>query len=123
LKTKSVKTFISVNDAIIRIANAKAGYRHIVSSAANEYSYEDPSWENGAFTEAILEALSNQTIATTKGKKQSDKNNDHLLTVTELYEFIAQRVPYLVQRTKKEPQHPHMTKAHQDADFPLFYLK
>ena len=120
---KGTPTFGSVNDAIIRIANAKAGYRHIVSSAANEFSYEDPSWENGAFTEAVLEALSNQSVTTNQGKKQSNQNKDQLLTVTELYEFIAQRVPYLVQKEKKEEQHPHMTQAHQEADFPLFYLK
>lgn len=90
---------------------------------ADEFSYEDPSWENGAFTEAILEALSNQSVSTNQGKMQSNKNKDQLLTVTELYEFIAQRVPYLVKKEKKEEQHPHMTQAHQEADFPLFYLK
>ena len=120
---KGTPTFGSINEAIIRIANAKAGYRHIVSSAADEFSYEDPSWENGAFTEAILEALANQSATTKSGSKQADQNKDQLLTVTELYEFIAHRVPYLVQKEKKEAQHPHMTQAHREADFPLFYLK
>jgi len=120
---KGTPSFGSINEAIIRIANAKAGYRHIVSSAADEFSYEDPRWENGAFTEAILEALANQTTSINKDKKQADQNKDHLLTVTELYEFIAERVPYLVQKEKKEAQHPYMTQAHREADFPLFYLK
>jgi hypothetical protein len=53
------------------------------SSSAGELSVEHGDWQNGAFTEALLEAL------------RSDPNGDGLLSVSDLSNYLNQRVPAL----------------------------
>jgi hypothetical protein len=54
----------------------------LASSSASQASREDPTWQNGAFTEAVLEALDGA----------ADGNRDGLLSGTELAEYVERRV-------------------------------
>lgn len=78
-----------------------SGLSAMVSSRADEASYEDIRWRNGAFTEAIIEGLKG-------GKADSDGNS--LITVDELWEYIKNRVPRLVLTVKNAAQHPRLLK-------------
>ncbi|NUO02922.1 MAG: caspase family protein, partial [Saprospiraceae bacterium] len=79
----------------------------LVSCRAEEYSYEDDQWENGAFTEGLIEA-----IRVFASRPQSiDLNNDKKLDMKELFVFVNKRVPELVQTKRPKPptsQHPMM---------------
>ncbi|NND32884.1 MAG: hypothetical protein HKN76_09855 [Saprospiraceae bacterium] len=101
-----------MNDLI----SATAGMEIFASCGDNEYSYEDPSWGNGAFTKAILEAFNNEAVdiggkklhadifAEVNGTK--DQGSDGVITIEELKLFVQQRVPHLVQSVKKRSQNP-----------------
>jgi hypothetical protein len=53
------------------------------SSKAGELSEEDSAWKNGAFTEALLEAL------------QSDAGRDGFIRIRDLSRHLSDRVPAL----------------------------
>jgi hypothetical protein len=57
----------------------------LTSSGAGEASREDARWQNGAFTEVLLEALGSGA--------DSDRNG--VLTVTELGGYLSRNVPRL----------------------------
>jgi|GEM_PF-1570852 len=79
----------------------------LVSCRAEEYSYEDDKWENGAFTEGLIQALH----AFSTRPEQLDLNADKKLDMAELFSFISIRVPELVQTKRPKPvtgQHPMM---------------
>lgn len=76
----------------------------IVSCQANEYSYEDDKWENGAFTKALIEGFEDFKV-----NKNVDTNKDNALDLQELFRYVERQVPVLV--SKKRPkaiteQHP-----------------
>ena len=54
------------------------------SSSAGELSVEDDAWQNGAFTEALLEALA-----------PGDPDGDGLVRVSDLSSHLSERVPAL----------------------------
>lgn len=87
------------------------GVTTIVSSQGNEASYEDRVWQNGAFTEAILEVF-NTSLA--------DTDKDHFITINEMWFYIRNRVPQLVQQVKGKPQHP-VLKVNELGDVAIFY--
>jgi hypothetical protein len=85
-------------------STTKTGINLMVSCRANEYSYEDDRWQNGAFTKAII-----QTLDDFKNRRFSDDNNDNALDVQELFRRVEKQVPQLVnQKRPKAPteQHP-----------------
>jgi len=88
-------------DKKIRELSEKRGFTTIVSSQGSEASYEDDAWQNGAFTEAIVEGLFNA---------RADEDNNRLITINELWHYIKARVPRLVERVKKKPQHPDLLR-------------
>lgn len=101
-----------MNDLI----NATAGMEIFASCAEQEFSYEDESWGNGAFTKAIIEAFHNETVEI-DGKKVNadifteingvkDHGSDGVITIEELKIFVQQRVPYLVKSVKRKEQNP-----------------
>jgi WD40 repeat protein len=72
----------------------------IAACDLHEQSYEDAQLEHGVFTQAILEALGQRFRA-------ADRNSDGSLTVEELYQYVARRVPELLQgRGVEYQQHP-----------------
>jgi Caspase domain/WG containing repeat len=69
----------------------------IFTSSNTELSYEDARWQNGSFTEAIVEALA-------QGKADSDK--DGIVTIQELADFVARRVRQLNEAAGYPAQYP-----------------
>lgn len=78
---------------IYRDLRRRTGAIVFSSSMGSEASYEHPEFENGAFTEAIAEALSS-------GK--ADTDDDGLVTTDELRAYVRDRVPALT----GDCQHP-----------------
>lgn len=98
-----------------RLIKASSGVEIIASCDDQQYSYEDESWGNGAFTKAIIEALRNERVEV-DGKtihadiyhdiNQKMAGSDGVITIEELRQFIGQRVPFLVKKTKNKMQTP-----------------
>ena len=95
---KGISSF-AINNAIKELNEQKSGTTTIVSSAADELSYEDKAWKNGAFTEAIIKGLQDGTC---------DKNGNKVVSIDELFGFIKKEVPQLVDKIKQQPQTPQM---------------
>lgn len=77
----------------------------ISSSQANQRSYEDESWKNGAFVTGILSALNN-----TEGKN-IDRNDDSLLSDDEFFDYIKKEVRDMVKEVKGKKQVPVRIKS------------
>lgn len=88
-----------INEAIDELNKQKTGTTTFSSCSNDEYSYEDVSWNNGAFTKAIVDACSTGA---------ADKNNNGLITLEELYNYIQLTVPKMVLDVKQKSQHPTM---------------
>ena len=103
----------AASKVMMDLINASSGMEIFASCGNNEFSYEDDSWQNGAFTKAIKEAFSNDWVDVIGGKMQADMYNnlgteaaqggDGIITIQELRNFVSKRVPYLVQKTKVNP--------------------
>ena len=91
----------------------RKGVTTIASSSGSESSYEDEAWQNGAFTESILEGMLN-------GRADQDRNQ--LITINELWYYIKERVPFLVQSVKEKAQHPQLI-ANELGDVAIFSIK
>ncbi len=115
----------NISDAINNLISAENSLRSIVSCSKDELSYEDPAWENGAFTEALIEAFNDVEGKTEKGNARANADGDAVLTMGELYGYLSERVPYLVKTTKpKAPkQHPFMPKNDKSEDLPLIFYE
>jgi hypothetical protein len=96
------------NRFIYRDLSRRTGAVVLSSSMGSEASLEGPAFENGAFTEAVLEALSG---------KAEDKNQDGVLQPQELRRYVQKRVPELTQ----DRQHPTLDRDNIHADFGLPY--
>lgn len=93
------------------IIHSTQGIEIISACGDGEYSYEDKSWENGAFAQSIIEAFSNQLMEVAGKKIRSDlfaehfgskrSGGDGIITLEELKLFIQQRIPYMVKTTLK----------------------
>jgi len=124
----------------IKAANAVTnGAATYFSCKADESSYEDPSWQNGAFTKAILEAFSGLPVKLAKdiplitdtGAGIADLPlmsesfaNDGLVAVGELDAFLQKRVPDLVKfKGAKVEQTPQFEiKTPMSRDITLFQI-
>ena len=95
------------------------GLEIFASCSSSEQSYESESWDNGAFTKAILEAFKDSKVEVNGRVIHSDiyrehstisgeleRGSDGVITIRELKEFIEQRIPYLVRTNKGKPQNP-----------------
>ena len=104
------------------IATRKNGLNMLVSCQSDEYSYEDDSWKNGAFTRALVNGI--QTFATHPASL--DLNADSALDMGELFGFIQKEVPALVEKKKPKPkttQRPKLILAEPDKQVMLFEVK
>ena len=68
----------------LRATVASGNVTVFTSSTAQEVSVECADWQNGAFTEALLEALT-----------RADTDHDSLIRVSDLSGYLADRVPAL----------------------------
>ncbi len=85
---------------IAELAAAQKGLNLLLSCRANEYSYEDDNWQNGAFTKTLVQAIEQFT----QRKSGLDLNNDNALNIEELYQNVQKQVPQLVQSKRPKPQ-------------------
>ncbi|MGA2641802.1 MAG: caspase family protein, partial [Spirochaetia bacterium] len=94
---------------INELASAENGAVVFASSTGSQYSYEDPTWGNGAFTKAILEGLGGAAIY---GSRDS-------VTVKELDLYLSERVKELT----GGKQTPTTTIPPNVPDFPIAMKK
>ncbi|MGM0556046.1 MAG: caspase family protein [Myxococcota bacterium] len=71
---------------IYRDLRRRTGAIVVSSSRGSEYSYESPEWKNGAFTEAVVEALTGDA---------ADRDDDGAVSTDELREYVREKVPEL----------------------------
>jgi hypothetical protein len=98
--------------ALFRLNQAAPGILAFQSCREKESSYENTAWENGAFTEALLEALRGQQLMLEGGADslEADRNKDGFLSIKELMDYTGRRVPLLLQEVGLNfPQHPQAT--------------
>ena len=70
---------------VLRAALATANVTVLTSSSGGEASRDDARWNNGAFTEVLLDALGSA----------ADTDRNGLVSITELTVFLTTRVPQL----------------------------
>lgn len=109
----------SVAPFITRIANASPGLVTFSSSTSNQLSYEQDSIQNGLFTEALINAFEVKSGL-------ADKDNNGIITISELDYFLKDEVRLLVKTLFKgtgRDQVPEMSSNNSlPDDFPLFYI-
>lgn len=101
------------------------GIATLSSCLPKELSYEDAGWGHGAFTAALLEALTNSTV-TDPGSGTAYRANtdgDRALTLRELYAFLQRRVPAIVHHKNGKEQHPHLQVEGFKTEIPVFLYK
>ncbi len=106
--------------ALELINSTYPGLNVLTSSQVNQLSYEDEAWQNGAFTESILDAFANRDCLDNNGMFKADVNGDDAVAFGELYEFLKRRVPSLVFDKKNKPQMPSRTETELGDDIPIF---
>ncbi len=57
-----------INSLVNELSNTENGAITFTSSTGKEFSLEDPSWGNGAFTKALIEGLTGKAVITGKEK-------------------------------------------------------
>lgn len=114
-------------DALMKLAALHPGMSTLTSCRANELSYEDAAWENGAFTEAILEAFANKICSDDTGTYHADANDNKIVTLGELYDFLQRRVPQMVSKQKTQApttQTPFMPESRlSKEDMPVYVIE
>jgi uncharacterized caspase-like protein len=98
-----------ITGLVNELASAENGVVMVASSTGREVSVEDDRWQNGAFTEALLEGLSGR----------ADYSKDNSLTVAEFDLWLSERVKQLTGRQ----QHPVTRKPDTVPDFPLAVVR
>lgn len=95
------------------LADTPPGFVIISSSSGSELSYEDEKWEHGSFTYALSRALKTG---------EADTDDDKVITVSELYEYLKVEVPRQNRSAGRPAQNPDIRRKDAD-DFPVFILK
>lgn len=88
---------MNINDAIKQVSQKQNISLTFTSSSQNQLSYEDETWDNGAFTKALLDGMQ-------RGK--ADGNGDKIVTVKELSDYVTTSVRDMVRSLKNELQEP-----------------
>jgi len=127
-KSKSISS-LGTSELLNNLNENAPGILTISSCKKDELSYEDKDWKNGAFTEAVLEALSNKKVTLTDGSdlvaNQEEKDKEiNALSLKELFDYLAIRVPDLIQEKfgKGFKQTPTMPQKELDNTIDLFIL-
>ena len=88
---------MNINEAIKQVSQKQNISLTFTSSSQNQLSYEDDSWNNGAFTKALIDGMQ-------RGK--ADVNEDKIVTVKELSDYVTMSVRNMVRSLKNELQEP-----------------
>ena len=109
----------------IQNANSKdAGMVSIASCTSDELSYESKNSENGIFTEALIEALNGDPVELNSGQLISVTNDNKMVNIGELYDFLELRVRDLIQAVDyRKSQKPTLTVDDLDRDLDIFIIK
>ena len=92
IQWKEGRAAADITAVVNTLSSAENGIVMFASSTGRELSIEDHRWENGAFTEALLEGLA--------GK--ADFTGDKAISVTEMSLWLSERVKQLTGNA----QHP-----------------
>jgi len=111
-------------DALVRLSEASNDFYFLLSSSAGEVSYTDAAWGNSAFTKAILEAFANKTERTLVGSQQADTDRNRIIDLQELYMYLKERVPVIIQSKKdlKSSQTPYTPDPKGLKNLPIYVL-
>lgn len=99
------RAITDINAMVNELSNTENGAITFTSSTGKEFSLEDPSWGNGAFTKAVIEGLGGMAAVSGKSK----------ITVKSLDAYISERVKDLT----KGKQHPTSVSPPNVPDFPI----
>ncbi len=94
-----------INAVVNELSSTENGAITFTSSTGKQFSLEDPTWGNGAFTKAVMEGLSGKAALPGKNK----------ITVKSLDAYISERVKELT----KGKQHPTSVTPPNVPDFPI----
>lgn len=108
--------------ALEEIARAYPGLNILSACQSDEISREDSTWENGAFTEALLEALQPRLFQNIEQEVRVDRDGDQVIRLGELYDFLKVRIPVMVQRTKQSKQIPVKMYDGTGDEIPIYIL-
>lgn len=111
-------------DALVRLSEASNDFYFLLSSSAGEVSYTDESWGNSAFTKGILEAFANKMERTLQGSQQADTDRNKIIDLQELYLYLRERVPVIIQSKKNltSSQTPYTPDPKSLKDLPIYVL-
>lgn len=99
------RTALDITGVINELASAENGAIVFAASTGKQYSLEDASWGNGAFTKALVEGLQGRADYARSGR----------VTVNMLDLYVSERVKEL----SRGRQTPTTTKPHSMPDFPV----
>jgi uncharacterized caspase-like protein len=109
---------------IVAESNKAATTSTLASCDANESSWEDKVWGNGAFTRAIIGAFRNEEYKDDGGSFRPSAD-DEVITLGELVAYIDRRVPQMIKDAGKNgTQHPFISQEQllKVKDIPLFKI-
>ena len=105
-EAEETKRLQAQSKAIVEQGGAATTTSTLASCAANESSWEDKIWGNGAFTKAIVGAFKNEAYKDDLGEFRPTED-DKILTLGELVLYINRRVPQMIiDAGKQGTQHP-----------------
>lgn len=120
----------AISRALNRLNATSPGLVTMSSCGDAELSYEDRTWENGAFTEALLEALSGKAVRLSDDTLLTCDNPEDIeglgiLSIKEIYSFLQKRVPDLVKQKYGSAalQTPFMPADSLDQELNLFIIE
>ncbi len=98
-------SLLDVTAIVNELSSAENGVVMFASSTGRELSIEDERWENGAFTEALLEGFGGR----------ADYSSDGVISIGELDLWLSERVKQLTEKR----QHPVARRPDTVPDFPI----
>ena len=101
---------MDINAALNDFSQAEGGVVAFAASTGREFSFERDTWQHGAFTKALIEAI---------GQGKADIMKKGTITTATLDAFLAERVKELTDGR----QHPTMTRPKTVPDFPIALVK
>ena len=100
---------VDINSLVNELSDVESGAVVFTSSTGKQYSLENESWGNGAFTEALIEGINGKADLFNKGK----------ITIKSLDAWIAERVKALT----NGQQTPTAVIPQSMSDFPIGIVK
>lgn len=115
----------ALSKAIVQLAESSPGVNMMLSCGPGELSWEDEAWGSGAFAKALVEAFGNSKYQKGKLRTRADQDNDGVLRMKELFEYVSYRVPELVtgkSNAKGIKQTPYASKKVIEDNLPVFKI-